>query len=129
MPNIPNISDAEWQVMQVLWEDAPLTAHDVVAALEGEVAWSPRTVKTLLNRLVKKKALGFNETGRQYSYYPIVAQEECVRAERQSFLHKVYGGAMTPMLMHFIQDVDLSKEEIDELRRMLDKKVRDRRKK
>lgn len=124
MTDIPKISEAEWTVMQVLWDRAPRTANEVIAALEGDVDWSPRTVKTLLNRLVQKGALGYEQEGRQYRYHPVVSEAECIRAERQSFLKRVYGGSLTPMLMHFIQDVDLSKQEIDELRSILDKKRR-----
>ncbi len=124
MERIPNISEAEWQVMQALWERSPMTAHGVVEALEGTVSWSPRTIKTLLNRLVKKRALGFEQEGRQYQYYPLVTADECARAERQSFLRRVYGGSLTPMLAHFIEDVDLTDEDVRELRTMLDKKRR-----
>lgn len=126
MHDIPNISDAEWQVMQVLWESAPRTANEVAGELEAATSWSPRTVKTLLNRLVKKRAIDFEQDGRQYRYFPVVAEADCVRAERQSFLRRVYGGALTPMLAEFIEDVDLSPEEIADLRAILDKKRRAR---
>lgn len=122
MKKVPKISDAEWHVMQVLWDRAPLTANEVVDTLKTSTDWSPRTIKTLLNRLVKKGALGFEQEGRQYRYHPIVTEEACTRAERQSFLKRVYGGSLTPMLMHFIEDVELSETEIDELRTILDKK-------
>jgi len=124
MKNVPRISEAEWQVMRVLWAKAPQTANDIVETL-GETPWSPRTVKTLINRLVKKGALGFDKDGRLYHYYPRVAEADCVRAESRSFLKRVFGGAVTPMLATIIEDENLTPEEIAELRRILDEKGRD----
>lgn len=122
---VPGISDAEWMVMKVLWGKSPLTADDVVAALEDSTDWNPRTVKTLLNRLVRKKALGFEKQGRRYLYFPIAEEVACMRAEGRSFLERVYGGALMPMLASFLEEEVLSKEEIAELRRMLNHSGRD----
>jgi len=119
---LPRISDAEWVVMQVLWAKPGLTADEVADALKGNVAWSDRTIRTLINRLLQKKALAYEKEGRRYRYRPAVGQEQCVRQERRSFLHRVYGGTVTPMLAAFIEDARLSAEEIDELKRMLDRK-------
>ncbi len=125
MKNLPGISESEWQVMKVLWASAPQTGNQVVDALADSSAWSPKTIKTLLNRLVKKKALGFEKQGRSYSYYPLVREEDCARAETRSFLKRVYGGALQPMLASFLEDERLSPEEIDELKRILDEKKRE----
>ena len=125
MKNLPGISESEWQVMRVLWASAPLTGNEVVKALADSTAWSPKTIKTLLNRLVKKKALGFEKQGRSYSYYPLVEEADCARAETRSFLKRVYGGALQPMLSHFLESESLSPEELDELRRILDDKKRE----
>ncbi|MDZ4859996.1 MAG: BlaI/MecI/CopY family transcriptional regulator [Candidatus Hydrogenedentes bacterium] len=122
MRNLPGISVSEWVVMRVIWDKSPRTANDVVGALEAETAWSPQTIKTLLNRLVKKKALGYEANGRIYHYYPLVQEEDCARAESRSFLERVYRGALTPMLSHFLELEKLSAEEIEELRRVLDEK-------
>src|SRR5688572_5134769 len=118
----PNISEAEWEVMRVVWEGHPATANEIVERLAGEKDWSPRTVKTMLNRLVKKRALGFTEEGKRYLYRPLVSQEECVRDESRSFLDRVFGGALGPMLNHFVRNERLSAEEIAELKRLLAKK-------
>lgn len=118
----PNIAESEWIVMKVLWEKAPRTGNEIVQALDGQVSWSPRTIKTLLNRLVKKGALGFTKQGRAYLYHPLVEEAECFRAKRDSFLQRIYGGAFTPMLAQFIEDGELSPEEIQELKNLLDKK-------
>jgi BlaI family transcriptional regulator, penicillinase repressor len=122
MPHAPNISDAEWEVMRVIWANSPLTANQVVERLAGRRAWSPRTIKTMLNRLVKKGALAFDTQGNRYLYRPRVSQEQCVRAESRSFLDRVFDGAAAPMLSYFVEQVHLSKEEIAELKRILARK-------
>ena len=123
MPTPPAISDAEWEVMQVLWESAPLTANEVVDRVAGRRGWNPRTVKTLLNRLVKKGALGFEQEGNRYRYFPLASREACVRSESRSFLARVFGGAVGPMLAHFVNEAPLSPEELRHLREVLDRRV------
>lgn len=122
MKKLPQISDTEWQVMKVLWASAPLTANEVVKQLEGIMSWKPKTIKTLLGRLVKKKAIGFNQDGRAYLYYPLVAEGECVKAESRSFLEKVFSGSLNVMFANFLEEQELSKEEIAELKKILEQK-------
>lgn len=122
MSKPPNISDAEWSVMRVLWDKSPRTANEVVDAVAAENDWNPRTVKTLLNRLVNKDALRYRQKGRLYHYYPAVSEEACVREESRSFLKRVYGGALSPMVANMIQEVSLSDEEVADLKRLLDQK-------
>lgn len=122
MKNLPGISESEWQVMKVFWASGPQTGNQVVSALADSTFWSPKTIKTLINRLVKKKVLGFDKQGRSYSYYPLVGAEDCARAETRSLLKRVYGGALQPMLSHFLEHESISEEEIEELQRILDKK-------
>lgn len=117
--HLPRISESEWVVMKELWNRHPLTAGEVVAALEGRSTWGPATIKTLLNRLVGKGALGFEKRSREYLYRPLVTEEACVRAESSSFLNRVFGGALTPMLAAFIEREELSKEDLDNLKRLL----------
>jgi BlaI family transcriptional regulator, penicillinase repressor len=122
--SIPRISEAEWQVMKALWGKGSATANEVVEALAGATAWKPKTIRTLLNRLVQKKALGYKKDGREYLYHPLIKEDACVRAESRSFLQRVYGGAVTPMLAAFLESENLSAGEIAELKRILDQKKR-----
>jgi BlaI family penicillinase repressor len=119
---VPQVSEAEWLVMKVLWGRSPLTANEVADALVDRTDWKPKTVKTLLSRLVRKKALGFEQAGKAYRYQPLVSEEACARVRRRTLLQRVYDGAITPMLAAFIEDEDLTAEEIAELRRLLDRK-------
>lgn len=122
MPQPPRISDAEWTVMKELWKHSPQTALEVTASLHAQTSWSPSTVKTLINRLVGKGALGSTKQGREYLYVPKVSESSCVRAESRSFLQRVFGGSMRPMLASLLEEESLSPEDIQELRRLLDRK-------
>jgi BlaI family penicillinase repressor len=119
---LPKIADSEWRVMQVLWERGPQTANDVVKALSGEVKWKPRTIKTLISRLVKKGAIKVTAEGRRYRYSAAVNESACIRSETKTFVRRVYKGAMTPVLAAFLEDTDLSAREIEELQEILDQK-------
>ncbi len=122
MKDLPKISEAEWWVMKVLWENSPLTSNEIVERLAKKTDWNPRTIKTLLNRLMNKNALGIQQEGRIYHYYPLVTKDECSRYERESFLKRVYDGALQPMLAAFLEEQNLSKKEIDELKQLLENK-------
>lgn len=119
---VPSISEAEWEVMNVLWEQAPQTANEVATSLQERRDWKPKTVRTLLDRLVQKRAIGVNQNQRVYTFYPLYSQDECQHAEAQSFLKRIYGGALQSMLVQFIQDESLSDKDIKELRSILDEK-------
>jgi len=118
----PRIADSEWRVMQVLWKHGPRTANDVVRALSDKVKWKPRTIKTLISRLVKKGAVKITEEGYRYQYSAAVDESACIRSETKSFVRRVYQGTMTPAIAAFLEDADLSAKEIDELQEILDKK-------
>ena len=114
------ISDAEWEVMNVIWDQQPVSSQDVVAALSKSQDWSPATVKTMLHRLAKKNMLTFQQEGNRYIYKAAVRRDACIRHATKSFLQRVFGGEAAPMLSHFVKNVDLSADEIEELRRLLD---------
>jgi BlaI family penicillinase repressor len=94
----------------------------VVEALSPRSGWSPKTIKTMLNRLVTKRALKFEEEGKRYLYRPAVTRQACVRGESRSFLRRIFGGKVAPMLAHFVEDAKLTPEQVNELRKLLDKK-------
>jgi len=122
MKTLPKISESEWLVMRVLWLNGSLTANEVVKELTGKTKWKPKTIKTLITRLMKKGAVKFEKEGRKYRYYPAVSEAECVRMERRSFVRRVYGGTTRPMLAAFLEDAKLSAEDISELKKILEQK-------
>lgn len=120
MMNIPKISESEWQVMKVLWNKSPLTANKIVQILSKETQWKRETIRTLINRLVKKKALNFKKQGRQYLYFPLVNESEAIMEETKSFLDRIHGGSIEPMLAAFVQNEKLTPEKISRLKKILD---------
>lgn len=121
MAKIPKISEAEWEVMKVLWKTSPKTANQIVDELKGKTHWKRETIRTLINRLVQKKALGFQKKGRQYHYFPRITEAEGIKAEAESFVKRIGGGSIEPMLAAFVQEKQLSAEKIAKLKRILSK--------
>ena len=124
----PRISEAEWEVMKVLWKDSPATANDIVKILIKKTHWKRETIRTLINRLVQKKAVGFKKKGRQHHYFPLVTESECIKAEARSFLKRLGGGLIEPMLVAFVEEEKLSPEKIARLRQILKKAADESRK-
>jgi BlaI family penicillinase repressor len=114
-----SISAAEWKIMRVLWDKSPQPAYDIVQALEKTESWHANTIKTLLNRLVKKKALSAQRYKNLFLYTPILKEADCVRAESQSFLERFFGGDVRPLLVHFAENKQLTDEDLQELRKIL----------
>ena len=120
MKKVPKISEAEWQVMKLLWKQSPMTANDIVETLSKETSWKRETIRTLINRLVRKKALDFKKQSRQYLYSPLVDESECIMEETRSFLERVHGGSIEPMLAAFVESEKLSQEDITRLKQILE---------
>jgi len=119
MADATAISDAEWQVMNVVWDSQPVEAQQVIDQLAAN-NWSSATIKTMLHRLVKKKVLAFEQTGKRYLYRAAIGRSDCIRQASSSFLERVFGGAAAPALMHLVQTSTLTDDEVAELRRLLD---------
>lgn len=122
MKNTPKISDSEWQVMKIIWKTKQCTAKHIIECMKDKNDWKPKTIKTLISRLLKKEVIGFNVEGREYIYYPLIDEKECIKSESKSFLKKVYNGTFKAMLVNFIEDQELTKEDIDELKQILDER-------
>src|SRR5258708_27038516 len=116
MARMPQISDAEWEVMNVLWKESPRTATDVADELCDRMSWHPKTVKTPLGRLVKKGALRFREEGNRYLYTPAFPRERFVAVESRSFINRVFGGETTPALVPIVENMEPSQTDFREPR-------------
>ncbi|HZH42839.1 MAG TPA: BlaI/MecI/CopY family transcriptional regulator [Lysobacter sp.] len=121
-----HISEAESIVMEALWRHSPSSAEEVAAAVASQ-GWQEATVKTLLNRLLKKKAIRAEKEGRRYLYTPVVRREAWVLEESQGLLERLFGGRVAPLVAHFSQHRKLSRKDIAELRRLLEELDDDRR--
>ncbi|MDR9853567.1 BlaI/MecI/CopY family transcriptional regulator [Paenibacillus sp. VCA1] len=122
MEQMPKISESEWEIMKIVWKEHPLTAEQIVHMLPKGMEWSDQTVRTFINRLVKKKALGYEKSGRSYLYFPRISEKECVREESRSFLNRVFNGAAGLMMTNFLEETPLSDQEIERLQRILTEK-------
>ncbi|MDQ3438792.1 MAG: BlaI/MecI/CopY family transcriptional regulator [Planctomycetota bacterium] len=120
MPKAPGISEAEWDVMKVVWDHEPVAASDVADRLAAERDWHPQTVKTMLTRLVGKGALAYKAEGKRYLYRARISRDACVRHESRSFLSRVFDGSVTPAVVHLLTHSNLSDDELKQLRRILD---------
>lgn len=122
MNKLPEISEAEHKVMKVIWNNNPITAIEVIKVLEETTEWKPKTIKTLLNRLLKKNAVGYEKSGREYSYYPLIEEADFVKVESHMFLNRIFDGATKIMLAAMVENEDLTLEDLDELRNYIKKK-------
>lgn len=113
------ISDAEHAVMEVLWEEAPLTAQDVSDRVAPDRGWSVNTVKTLLGRLLAKRAVAHEEDGRRYLYRPLVEREDYVEGESRRFIDRLFGGKLTPLVAHLADRDQLTADDIAEIEALL----------
>ena len=115
-----SISDAEAQVMQVLWDRHPRSADEVAAALAPATGWAEPTVKTLLNRLLNKGAVDAARDGRRYLYSPVLAREAWVAQQSEGLLERLFGGRVAPLVAHFSERGRLSDADVAELRKLLE---------
>lgn len=122
MIDSPKISDAEYRVMKVIWQNAPINTNEVIDKLSETTTWSPRTIQTLLTRLVKKGVLAYEKKSRSFVYTPLVKKEDYVEQESSSFLDRFYNGTLNSMVLNFIENEKLTEDDIEELRKILDKR-------
>jgi BlaI family penicillinase repressor len=117
----PKISDTEWEVMRVIWAKHPITAAEIIERLvAADPSWHPKTARTLLARLVRKQALDYEPQGRSYVYEPLISEKECVAVASESFIARVFGGSLRPLLAHFVEHQKLTSQDLEEVRRLLD---------
>ena len=120
--NRPTISDAEWQIMNVVWSEQPITAQQIIKHLEKSRDWTAATIRTFLHRLVKKGALKYQTEGNRYVYSTAITRHSTVKKASHSFLNSVFNGQTGPLIAHFVKNQRMSREEIAELRNILDAK-------
>ena len=119
MSNLPQISEAEFEVMKIVWKYAQISPNEVTEKLTKTTNWNPKTIQTLLKRLVTKKALTYEKQSRMFIYTPLVEENDYIRQESNSFLKRYYNGNITSMLASYLEDDKLSKAELDTLRHLL----------
>ncbi len=113
------ISGAESQIMEALWDRGPLTAEDLVQSVGPAQGWGEATVKTLINRLLKKKALASERVGGRALYRPLVSREDYVTGESQGLLDRLFGGQVAPLVAHYARHRALSADEVERLKKLI----------
>jgi BlaI family penicillinase repressor len=116
------ISESEWEVMNVVWQKSPIPASEIVQQLSARNKWHSRTIRTLLDRLVKKGALTIEEDGKRYLYAPAISMEACIHHESRGFIDRVFGGEPVSMLLNLVKNTKLSADEIKQLKKILSEK-------
>lgn len=119
MTDLPQISEAEFEVMKIVWKYAPINTNEITERLLKTTAWSPKTIQTLIKRLVTKGALTYEKQGRVFVYTPLVGRNEYVNQESSAFLKRFYNGDISAMLSSYLENHRLSEEEIEDLRTIL----------
>lgn len=119
MNQLPQISEAEYEVMKVLWNDAPISTNEVTDKLVKTTSWNPKTIHTLLKRLVQKGAATYRKEGRVFVYTPLVEKKEYLTKENDHFLNRFYNGKISSMVTNYLNSDYVSSEDLAELRRLL----------
>ncbi|MDE5823330.1 MAG: BlaI/MecI/CopY family transcriptional regulator [Lachnospiraceae bacterium] len=122
MKPLPQISEAEYEVMRIIWKYAPISTNEIVEKLAAVTSWNPKTIQTLIKRLVIKHAITYEKESRMFVYSPLVEEREYISQESNTFLKKYYDGNIATMLSAYLDNDKLSESEIDDLRKLLEKK-------
>lgn len=115
-----NISEAEWQIMKILWKEGRLTAAEIIDRAK-DTGWSESTVKTLIRRLNEKNIIGKDSSGAKFSYYPLVSEASVKKKETKSFLDRIYNGSLKMLVASLAPKDALTEDEADELMKIIDK--------
>ena len=126
MGNLPQISEAEFEIMKIVWKYAPISTNEITEKLLQTTSWSPKTIQTLIKRLVTKGALTYEKQSRVFVYTPLVKETEYLDQESNSFLNRYYDGDITAMLSAYIENNRLSEADIDTLHSLLSRKPKKR---
>ncbi len=119
MKALPQISEAEFEVMKIVWKHAPISTNEITDRLVKTTTWSPKTIQTLIKRLVTKGALSYEKQSRVFVYTPLVGEAEYITQQSNTFLDRFYNGNITAMLSSYLDNDRLSESEIDELYSLL----------
>lgn len=119
MSKLPQISEAEFEVMKIIWKYAPINTNEITERLLKTTSWRPKTIQTLIKRLVTKGVLSYEKQGRIFVYTPLVKESDYICQESKSFLNRFFNGHLSAMVSSYLEQDQLSKAEIDSLRELL----------
>jgi len=119
MSHLPQISEAEYEVMKVLWRYAPINTNEVTEKLTQTTDWNPKTIHTLLKRLVQKGAVTYTKESRVFIYTPLIKENDYLKKENSHFLNRFYNGRISGMVTNYINSNHISDEDLAELKKLL----------
>lgn len=119
------ISKTEFEVLEAIWQGHPASAQQIIERLNGIKPWHDKTVKTLLNRMVKKEAISFEKVQRSYFYSPLFARDEYTFKESKSLIERMFSGRLSPLVSHFVKGDELTKDDINELKNLINQWEKD----
>lgn len=122
MKDLPQISEAEYEVMKIVWKYAPINTNEITEKLLQTTAWSPKTIHTLIKRLTDKGALSYQKQSRVFVYTPEIQENDYIGCQSDSFLKRYFNGNISSMVSAFLENDKLSESEIQELRSLLSQK-------
>ena len=115
------LSENEWYIMQVLWEKSSASLRELCDALSGSKGWTKHAISSFLKRMLEKGAISVDESGKVKNYIPLWNKEETILEKTQSIMERVYKGDLLLMVSNAVKEQKLTKEEIEELKNMLDR--------
>ncbi|MEA4841980.1 BlaI/MecI/CopY family transcriptional regulator [Anaerotignum propionicum] len=122
MKPLPQISDAEFEVMNVIWKYAPINTNDIIQQISREKSWNPKTIQTMIFRLEKKGVLTHEKEGRIFVYSPLIQKESYLEIAKNTFINRFFDGAFNQMVVNYLSKHELTDKDIDDLQKILDKK-------
>lgn len=124
MDKLPQISEAEYELMKILWAEYPLSTNEVCERVQQTRSWNQKTIHTLLSRLNTKHVIAYEQRGRMYYYYPVISQKKYLEQENHHFLNRFYNGQVAPMLSSFLSNTELSDSDLEDLYAILDSRIK-----
>lgn len=122
MEKLPQISEAEYEIMKILWLEYPLSTNEICEMAQKTHSWSKKTIHTLLSRLTTKHVISYEQRGRMYYYYPLISKKKYLNQENHHFLNRFYDGEVAPMLSSLLENTKLSEADIEDLYKIIESK-------
>ena len=124
MGKLPQISEAEYEIMKILWEEYPLSTNEICERAQKNHSWNQKTIHTLLSRLNNKQVISYEKRGRMYYYSPVISQNKYLEQENHHFLDRFYNGKAAPMLSALLSNEKISDSDLKEMYDMIQSKIK-----
>lgn len=124
MEKLPQISEAEYEIMKILWAEYPLGTNEICRRAMEHHNWNQKTIHTLLSRLTNKHVLSYEQRGRMYYYFPTISQNRYLEQENHHFLKRFYNGEVAPMLSSLLSNSEISDTDLQNLHAIINSRMK-----